>query len=68
VLWAAGDSDRLSLAARELQDDPTKGLFFCSAVIWEVFLLTADDMVASYGSPVRLVWRSGRGTLAHQAD
>ncbi len=41
VLWAAGGSNRLGLAARELLDDPTNGFMFSSAVIWEVTIKTA---------------------------
>lgn len=36
VLWAAGASDRLSVAARQLLADPNSGFMFSSAVIWEV--------------------------------
>ena len=36
VLWAAGAPDRLSTRASETINDPTNGLMFSSAVIWEV--------------------------------
>lgn len=46
VLWAAGDPDRLSAGARSLIDDPTSGLMFSAAVLWEVSIkssLGRDD-------------------------
>ncbi len=36
LLWAAGQPDRLSVAARSLLDDPRNELLFSSASLWEV--------------------------------
>lgn len=36
LLWAAGDSARLSKAARKLIEDPANELIFSAASLWEV--------------------------------
>jgi PIN domain nuclease of toxin-antitoxin system len=36
LLWAAGDPDRLSAAARELIEDQDNDLLFSAASLWEV--------------------------------
>ena len=36
LLWASGAPDRLSTRARELLSEPTSGLMFSTAAIWEV--------------------------------
>jgi PIN domain nuclease of toxin-antitoxin system len=36
LLWAAGDPDRLSAAARKLLDDSSHQLIFSAASLWEV--------------------------------
>ena len=36
LLWAAGRSDRLPGAARELLEDPRNDLFFSAASLWEI--------------------------------
>ena len=36
LLWAAGTPERLSTRARALIDDPTSGLMFSAAAVWEV--------------------------------
>jgi PIN domain nuclease of toxin-antitoxin system len=36
LLWAAGQPDQLSAAARSLLDDPQNELLFSSASLWEV--------------------------------
>ncbi len=41
LLWAAGAPERLPPRARELIEDPTTGLMFSSAVIWEVSIKSA---------------------------
>jgi PIN domain nuclease of toxin-antitoxin system len=41
LLWAAGQPDRLSAAATSILDDPTSGLMFSSAAVWEVAIKTA---------------------------
>lgn len=38
LLWVAGDSKRLSKAARTLIDDPQNELFFSALSIWEIAL------------------------------
>jgi PIN domain nuclease of toxin-antitoxin system len=46
LLWAAGQPDRLSKAARDLIDSPENELFFSSASLWEVVIkrgLGRDD-------------------------
>lgn len=36
LLWAAGDPDRLSHAARALIEDPANELIFSAASLWEI--------------------------------
>jgi PIN domain nuclease of toxin-antitoxin system len=36
LLWAAGDPDRLSNAARALIEDPANELIFSAASLWEI--------------------------------
>ena len=36
LLWAAGEPDRLSVAARQILDDPDNELMFSAASLWEV--------------------------------
>ncbi|MBU0674261.1 MAG: type II toxin-antitoxin system VapC family toxin [Proteobacteria bacterium] len=36
LLWAAGDTDQLSLAARAMIQDPVNELFFSAASLWEI--------------------------------
>lgn len=46
LLWAAGTPDRLSPRAAEIIIDPTSGLMFSAAAIWEVAIkseLGRDD-------------------------
>jgi PIN domain nuclease of toxin-antitoxin system len=46
LLWAAGQPERLSSAARALLDDPQNELFFSSASLWEISIkrgLGRDD-------------------------
>jgi PIN domain nuclease of toxin-antitoxin system len=46
LLWAAGQPERLSAAARTLLDDPANELLFSSASLWEVAIksgLGRDD-------------------------
>jgi PIN domain nuclease of toxin-antitoxin system len=46
LLWAAGQPERLSSAARAVLDDPQSELFFSSASLWEVSIkrgLGRDD-------------------------
>jgi PIN domain nuclease of toxin-antitoxin system len=38
LLWAAGQPDRLSAAARTLLEDPANHLFFSPASLWEVVI------------------------------
>jgi len=40
ILWAAQDSNRLSMRARSLLTEPTHGFMFSAAVIWEVSVKT----------------------------
>lgn len=49
LLWAAGQPERLSKAARELIGDPKNELFFSAASLWEVVIkrgLGRDDFKA----------------------
>lgn len=41
LLWAAGQPDRLSLAARKALTDPDNELLFSAASIWEVTIKNA---------------------------
>jgi len=46
LLWAAGQPDQLSAAARQLLEDPQNELMFSSASLWEVAIkrgLGRDD-------------------------
>ena len=46
LLWAAGSAARLSVAARELIDDPKNELLFSAASLWEIAIkraLRRDD-------------------------
>jgi PIN domain nuclease of toxin-antitoxin system len=46
LLWAAGDSNRLSVAARALLDDPANEPYFSAASVWETAIkssLGRDD-------------------------
>lgn len=46
LLWAAGEPDKLSQAARDLIDTPENELFFSAASVWEVVIkrsLGRDD-------------------------
>ena len=36
LLWAAGDTKRLSAKARKLLNEPTSELFFSAASLWEI--------------------------------
>lgn len=36
LLWAAGEPERLSTAARELLEDPRSELLFSAASLWEI--------------------------------
>ena len=36
LLWAAGEPDRLPIAARALMDDPDNELLFSTASLWEI--------------------------------
>ena len=38
LLWAAGKPEKLSVAARELLEDPVNELLFSTASLWEVAL------------------------------
>jgi PIN domain nuclease of toxin-antitoxin system len=40
LLWAAGQPERLSKAARELLEDPRSELIFSAASLWEVTIKT----------------------------
>lgn len=40
LLWAAGTPERLSPRARALIDDPSSGLMFSAATVWEVAIKT----------------------------
>ncbi len=51
LLWAAGQPERLSAAARELLSEPRNELLFSAAST----LLTADAQLAQYPGPVRKV-------------
>lgn len=41
LLWAAGQTNRLSRAARKLLDDPQNELIFSSASLWEIAIKRA---------------------------
>ncbi len=41
LLWAAGQNERLSKAARRLLDDPQNELLFSAASLWEVAIKSA---------------------------
>lgn len=41
LLWAAGQPERLSLAARKLLDDPLNDLLFSAASLWEIAIKSA---------------------------
>ena len=46
LLWAAGEPERLSSAARQLLDDPAHALIFSAASLWEIAIkhrLGRDD-------------------------
>ena len=46
LLWAAGEPERLSSAARQLLDDPANALIFSAASLWEIAIkhrLGRDD-------------------------
>jgi len=46
LLWAAGQPERLSVAARALLDDPANELLFSAASLWEIAIkrgLGRDD-------------------------
>ncbi len=38
LLWAAGSPDRLSVAARQLLEDPLNELLFSAASLWEIVI------------------------------
>jgi PIN domain nuclease of toxin-antitoxin system len=40
LLWAAGQPERLSAAARRLLNDPRNQLFFSAASVWEIAIKT----------------------------
>ena len=48
LLWAAGEPEKLTVAARELLEDPGNHLFFSAASLWEVAIkasLGKDDFM-----------------------
>ncbi len=56
LLWAAGEPERLSPAARALLDDPANALLFSAASVWEVATKRGLGR-ADFGVEPRLLWR-----------
>ena len=61
LLWAAGQPERLSAAARALLTNPANVLLFSAASLWEVaikepmVLVTADERLARYPGTIEVV-------------
>ena len=68
LLWAAGQPERLSTAARELLEDPRSELIFSAASLWEVAIKNTLGREDFRVDPrvLRLVHAS-HGALAQQA-
>ena len=67
LLWAAGDSHRLSVAARALLDDPENEPYFSAASLWETaikYSLGRDDFEVDPGVLRRGLLDSGYRELA----
>ena len=67
LLWAAGDSHRLSVAARALLDDPENEPYFSAASLWETaikYSLGRDDFEVDPGVLRRGLLDSGYTELA----
>lgn len=67
LLWAAGQPDRLSRAARRLIDDPDNALLFSAASLWEVAIkrgLGRDDFAVDPRLLRRGLIENGYGELA----
>jgi PIN domain nuclease of toxin-antitoxin system len=71
LLWAAGQVDRLSTAARTLLDDPDNELLFSAASLWEVTIkrgLGRDDFAVDPRLLRRGLLDNGYGELAITSD
>ena len=65
LLWAAGQAEQLSAAARRLLNDQRNELLFSAASLWEIAIkktlgegitpITADAQLARYPGAVRKV-------------
>lgn len=56
LLWAAGESERLSPKARALLLDPANHLVFSSASLWEISIKNGLDR-ADFNVDPRRLWR-----------
>jgi len=56
LLWAAGESDRLTPDTKELLLDPSNALWFSSASLWEITIKRSLDRADFRVHPRRL-WR-----------
>ncbi len=71
LLWAAGDPDKLSAAARTLLLDQGNRLHFSSASIWEVVIkrgLGREDFRVNPARLRRLLVQNGYGEVPVTAD
>ena len=71
LLWAAGSPRRLSARARTLIDDPTSGLMFSAAAVWEVAIksrLGRTDFRADARLLRRGLLENGYSELAIESD
>lgn len=71
LLWAAGAPERLSPRARTLIDDPTSGLMFSAAAVWEVAIksrLGRRDFRADARLLRRGLLENGYAELAIESD
>jgi len=71
LLWASGAPERLSARARELINEPTSGLMFSTAAIWEVAIksrLGRPDFHADARLLRRGLLENGYAELAVEGD
>ena len=66
LLWAAGQPDRLSTAARAVLNDASNGLLFSAAILWEIAIkrgLGRANFQADPGLPQRGLLDNGYSEL-----
>jgi len=71
LLWAAGDPDRLSDAAREMLKDEANILYFSPASIWEIVIkkgLGRDDFRVDPARLRKLLVANGYEELSIESD